>query len=213
MSKMMNMTGSRFRPKLTESTKKKEKSNLKIPAEKVYKTLNRQDFDVSIKKYWCEYRIRHPPVRRTSHVGFLYQDYYYIFGGRDINFKKMNDMYRLHLDLTENEPEWEFIENFGEIPEKVAEVEDVLNEFINVLKAEDKYLAMSKKELEEAIVKHYQNVPTNCYGFGIDNYYKWRDKLDRLDTAYKRIQGVNKPISAFEYYCNIVKKRKNEENH
>ena len=126
MSKMMNMTGSRFRPKLTESTKKKEKSNLKIPAEKVYKTLNRQDFDVSIKKYWCEYRIRHPPVRRTSHVGFLYQDYYYIFGGRDINFKKMNDMYRLHLDLTENEPEWEYIENFGEIPEKVAEHKGVL---------------------------------------------------------------------------------------
>ena len=99
-----------------------------------------------------------------------------------------------------------------DIPEKVAEVEDVLNEFINILKAEDKYLAMSKKELEEAIVKHYQTVPTNCYGFGIDNYYKWRDKLNRLDTAYKRIQGVNKPISAFEYYCNIVKKGKHEEN-
>ena len=123
----MNMTGSRFHPKLTESIKsKKDKNSLKIPTEKLYKTLNRQDFDISIKKYWCEYRIRHPPIRRTSHVGFLYQDYYFIFGGRDINLKKMNDMYRIHLDLTENEPEWEFIENFGEIPEKVAEHKGVL---------------------------------------------------------------------------------------
>ena len=123
----MNMTGSRFHPKLTESIKsKKDKNSLKIPTEKLYKTLNRQDFDISIKKYWCEYRIRHPPIRRTSHVGFLYQDYYFIFGGRDINLKKMNDMYRIHLDLTENEPEWEYIENFGEIPEKVAEHKGVL---------------------------------------------------------------------------------------
>jgi hypothetical protein len=86
---MMNLTGTRFHPKLTESIKsKKDKAPLKIPTEKVYKTLNRQDFDISIKKYWCEYRIRHPPVRRTGHVGFLYKDYYYIFGGRDINLKK-----------------------------------------------------------------------------------------------------------------------------
>ena len=127
MSKVMNMTGSRFRPKLTESIKsKKDKTNLKIPTEKLYKTLNRQDFDITVKKYWCEYRIRHPPVRRTSHVGFIFQDDYFIFGGRDINLKKMNDMYRLHLDLSESDPEWEFIENFGDIPEKVAEHKGVL---------------------------------------------------------------------------------------
>ena len=124
---MMNLTGTRFHPKLTESIKsKKDKAPLKIPTEKVYKTLNRQDFDISIKKYWCEYRIRHPPIRRTNHVGFLFQDYYFIFGGRDINFKKMNDMYRLRLDFNEEEPEWEFVENFGEIPEKVAEHQGVL---------------------------------------------------------------------------------------
>ena len=50
---MMNAThSSRFRTKYSESTKeKKEKASLKIPVEKVYKTLNRQDFDLNVKKY------------------------------------------------------------------------------------------------------------------------------------------------------------------
>ena len=128
MSKMMNAThSSRFRTKYSESTKeKKEKANLKIPVEKVYKALNRLDFDLNIKKYWCEYRIKHPPIRRTNHVGFLYEDYYYIFGGRDINRKKMNDMYRVHLNLEGGEQEWEIVENYGDIPEPLAEHKGVL---------------------------------------------------------------------------------------
>ncbi len=125
---MMNAThSSRFRTKYSESTKeKKEKASLKIPVEKVYKTLNRQDFDLNIKKYWCEFRIKHPPVRRTHHVGFLYKDYYYIFGGRDINRKKMNDMYRFHIDLNDKDQQWELIENYGDIPEPLAEHKGVL---------------------------------------------------------------------------------------
>ena len=124
----MNATHtSRFRNKNNDLSKdKKEKVNMKIPAEKVYKTLNRQDFDLNITKYWCEYRIKHPPVRRTNHVGFLYNDYYYIFGGRDINNRKMNDMYRLQLDLKDSEPEWELIDNYGDYPKPVAEHKGVL---------------------------------------------------------------------------------------
>ena len=130
MSKMMNVThSSKFRTKYSESTKeKKEKANLKIPVEKVYKTLNRQDFDLNVKNYWCEYRIKHPPIRRTNHVGFLYNNYYYIFGGRDINRRKMNDMYRINLNLEETDKEWELIENYGDIPEPVAEHKGVLYE-------------------------------------------------------------------------------------
>ena len=130
MSKMMNAThSSRFRTKYSESTKeKKEKTNLKIPVEKVYKTLNRQDFDLNVKNYWCEYRIKHPPIRRTNHVGFLYNNYYYIFGGRDINRRKMNDMYRINLNLEDADKEWELIENYGDIPEPVAEHKGVLYE-------------------------------------------------------------------------------------
>ena len=126
MSKMMNAThSSRFRTKYSDK-EKKEKANLKIPVDKVYKTLNRQDFDLNVKKYWCEFRIKHPPIRRTHHVGFLYNDYYYIFGGRDINRRKMNDMYRVHLDLNDKEQEWELVENDGDIPEPVAEHQGVL---------------------------------------------------------------------------------------
>ena len=123
---MMNAThSSRFRTKYSDKDKK-EKANLKIPVDKVYKTLNRQDFDLNVKKYWCEFRIKHPPIRRTHHVGFLYNDYYYIFGGRDINRRKMNDMYRVHLDLNDKEQEWELVENDGDIPEPVAEHQGVL---------------------------------------------------------------------------------------
>ena len=125
---MMNAThSSRFRTKYSESTKdKKEKVNMKIPVEKVYKTLNRQDFDLNVKNYWCEFRIRHPPIRRTNHVGFLYNNDYYIFGGRDINRRKMNDMYRVRLDFEDTEQEWELVDNYGDIPEPLAEHKGVL---------------------------------------------------------------------------------------
>ena len=126
---MMNAThSSRFRTKYSESIKeKKEKVNMKIPIEKVYKTLNRQDFDLNAKNYWCEFRMKHPPIRRTNHVGFLYNDDYYIFGGRDINRKKMNDMYRVHIDFEDNEQEWELVDNYGDIPEPLAEHKGVLH--------------------------------------------------------------------------------------
>ena len=127
---MMNLThSSRFKTKYSESMReKKEKASMKIPVEKVYKTLNRQDFNLDVKKYWCEFRIKHPPIRRTNHVGFLYNDDYYIFGGRDINRKKMNDMYLVHLDLTDIEQEWELLDNYGDIPEPLAEHKGVLFE-------------------------------------------------------------------------------------
>ena len=125
---MMNAThSSGFRTKYSETKKdKKEKANLKIPVEKVYKTLNRQDFDLNVKNYWCEFRIKHPPVRRTNHVGFLYQDYYYIFGGRDINRRKMNNMYRVQIDFEDFDQEWELVDNYGDIPEPLSEHKGVL---------------------------------------------------------------------------------------
>ena len=130
MSKMMNAThSSGFKTKYSESKRdKKEKANLKIPVEKVYKTLNRQDFDLNTKNYWCEFRIKHPPTRRTNHVGFLYQDYYYIFGGRDINRKKMNDMYRVLLEFVDYEIEWELVDIYGDVPEPLAEHRGVVYE-------------------------------------------------------------------------------------
>ena len=119
----MNSTySSRFRSKLTESTRdKKEKNSLKIPVNKTYKTLTRQDFNQNVSKYWSELRVKHPPVRRTNHVGFFYQDYYYIFGGRDINQRKMNDMYRIYLDINNPDIEWEKMDNYGDIPEPLAD--------------------------------------------------------------------------------------------
>jgi N-acetylneuraminic acid mutarotase len=60
----------------------------------------------------------------------------------------MNDMYRINLDLTENDPEWELIQFFGEIPEKVAEHKGVLykNNF---------YIFGGVNQSEEALNKIY----------------------------------------------------------
>lgn len=137
----MNKTyTNRFRSKKNATSKDKKKikekkerekeiASMKIPEEKIYKTLDRQDFDINIKKYWCELRIKNPPVRRTNHVGFLYKDYYYIFGGRDINMTKMNDMYKIHLDLNSENiqaEEWQKVENYGDYPDLIAEHRGVL---------------------------------------------------------------------------------------
>ena len=97
-------------------TEKFDGSIIKLSDEKKYTALNRQDFNNSIIKKWGEIIINKLPIRRTNHVSFIYDNYFYIFGGRDINETKMNDMYRVKLDFSENSNEkWEKINYEGEI--------------------------------------------------------------------------------------------------
>ena len=103
-------------------TEKPDPSIIKLSDEKKYIALNRQDFNNSIIQKWGEIIISKLPVRRTNHISFIYDNYFYIFGGRDINETKMNDMYRVKLDFSEDSCEkWEKINYDGDItPECVA---------------------------------------------------------------------------------------------
>ena len=109
-------------------TEKPDPSIIKLSDEKKYIALNRQDFNNSIIQKWGEIIISKLPVRRTNHISFIYDNYFYIFGGRDINETKMNDMYRVKLDFSEDSCEkWEKITFDGDItPECVAGHKSVL---------------------------------------------------------------------------------------
>ena len=116
-------------------TEKPDPSIIKLSDEKKYIALNRQDFNNSIIQKWGEIIISKLPVRRTNHISFIYNNYFYIFGGRDINETKMNDMYRVKLDFSEESCEkWEKISYDGDItPECVAGHKAVLiNKYLYV---------------------------------------------------------------------------------
>ena len=59
-------------------------------------------------KKWSEKRTLSPPKRRSFHTSCIYNNYLYIFGGKDITEGKLSDIIRINLD-TENNPKWENI--------------------------------------------------------------------------------------------------------
>ena len=118
----MNQTQTSFHnTKMKNTIKEKLEPIMKINEEKKYTPLNRQDFDKNVQKKWSEIHFNNLPPRRTNHISFIYKDYFYVFGGRDINESKMNDMYRINLDISqESQDNWEKIEFSGDIPKPVA---------------------------------------------------------------------------------------------
>jgi hypothetical protein len=78
-----------------------------------YTPLNRNDFSMSIIDNWTEIRTRHQPKRRSFHSSFIYNDYFYIFGGIDIITGKLSDMKRIQFktDL----PAWEDVTPTGAV--------------------------------------------------------------------------------------------------
>ena len=51
-------------------------------------------------KKWIEQRTLSPPKRRSFHTSCIYNDYLYIFGGKDITEGKLSDIIRINLDTT-----------------------------------------------------------------------------------------------------------------
>lgn len=86
-----------------------------------YTPLSRQDFDTNVINNWAEIRISKPPKRRTNQVSFTYNNFFYIYGGRDINEGKMSDMFRLSLDNDNwGNKTWEKVEFNGVSPGDIA---------------------------------------------------------------------------------------------
>ena len=57
-------------------------------------------------KKWKEERVLNPPKRRSFHTSCIYDNYLYIFGGKDITEGKLSDIMRLNL-MEEESPKWE----------------------------------------------------------------------------------------------------------
>lgn len=69
--------------------------------------LSRSDFDMNVINKWVEIRASNSPKRRSFHTSFLFQNFLYIFGGKDISEGKLNDLWK--VNLKEQKPQWEKI--------------------------------------------------------------------------------------------------------
>lgn len=91
--------------KISDSALKEQKEP-KIGCDDIKLTpLSRTDFDQEIINKWHEVRVGQPPKRRGFNTHFIYQEYLYIIGGKDITEGKINDIDKINLKATK--PIWE----------------------------------------------------------------------------------------------------------
>jgi N-acetylneuraminic acid mutarotase len=84
-----------------------------------YVPLSRSDFDTNIIDRWLEMSCKNAPRRRCLHMSFIYDNYFYIYGGFDIREGRMTDLRRLKIDGSQNFL-WEEVETSGVIPEALS---------------------------------------------------------------------------------------------
>ena len=77
--------------------------------EPFFAPLNTENSKPILKK-WSEIRALSPPKRRSFHTSCVYNNYLYIFGGKDITEGKLSDIQRITLNVESNvNPKWEII--------------------------------------------------------------------------------------------------------
>ena len=101
--------------------------------------LSRNDFDMNIINNWIEIRATEAPKRRSFHTSFLYKDYLYIFGGKDISEGKLNDMWK--VNLKEAKPKWEEVKPTNEIdfPYIVHHTGNEVNELFYIIGGQNEF--------------------------------------------------------------------------
>ena len=72
----------------------------------LHKISNEEKQYESQARLWSEKRALRPPKRRSFHSSCIYNNYLYIFGGKDITEGKLSDIMRIDL-ISENAPTWE----------------------------------------------------------------------------------------------------------
>ena len=81
----------------------KELSQIKYEGVKLT-PLSRNDFDHNNLNNWSVLRTFSAPKRRSFHSSLIYNDYLYIFGGKDITEGKLNDIQKINLKI--DKPKW-----------------------------------------------------------------------------------------------------------
>lgn len=99
-----------------------------------YVSLFRQDFDMQNLEKWSELICQKSPKRRCYHISFIHKDYLYVFAGMDINEGKMNDLFRVNLNLnSENFLKWEEVTVSGSHPSELSYLQSALDSENNKL--------------------------------------------------------------------------------
>jgi N-acetylneuraminic acid mutarotase len=93
-----------------------------------YVSLFRQDFDMQNLEKWSELICQKSPKRRCYHVSFIYKDFLYVLAGMDINEGKMNDLFRVNINLnSENFLKWEEVTVSGSHPSELSYLQGALD--------------------------------------------------------------------------------------
>lgn len=94
-----------------------------------YVSLFRQDFDMQNLEKWSELICQKSPKRRCYHVSFIYKDHLYVFAGMDINEGKMNDLYRVNLNINaEDFLKWQEVTLSNKNPSELSYHQGALDE-------------------------------------------------------------------------------------
>lgn len=91
--------------KISDSLLKEQKEPKIIYHDISLTPLSNTGFDQEIINKWNEVRVGHLPKRRGLNSHFVYQDYLYIIGGKDITEGKLNDIDKINLKAPK--PVWE----------------------------------------------------------------------------------------------------------
>ncbi len=83
----------------------------------------KEDFDdEESNQNWNEYRVTgNAPTRRGYQASFVHDNYLYVHGGHDIREGTLDTMYKINLDPSSNDNEWEQINQRGiDQPRRIA---------------------------------------------------------------------------------------------
>ena len=175
-------------------------------------------------KNWKEKRVLNPPKRRSFHTSCIYDNFLYIFGGKDITEGKLSDIMRLNLNEEES-PKWEqVIPNEGKTLEPLAyHTGTLIGDEYYIIGGSNVFLRQSpfiyiynlkENNLEKIkLEKNDKNEDLICYlTMHTANYYEQRNEII-LFGGYSDGNILNK-IFRFNLDSHEIKAQKvqNEEN-
>jgi hypothetical protein len=103
---------------LEKKAKKKTEEEIKKQEEEAQEKEKEEEIKQSVLSHWSKLLVKEPPKRRTCHVSFIHDSFFYVIGGIDITEQKQDDIYKINL----NEPKatWTKLDTLGEKIGRIA---------------------------------------------------------------------------------------------
>ena len=165
---------------------------------------------------WSEIRTLSPPKRRSFQTSCIYDNYLYIFGGKDITEGKLCDIFRIQLNKEEKNPKWENItpSNGVNLESLAYHTGTLIEDKYYIIGGNDKFIRQSSfiyiynlknNELEKIKIEKNEDI---CYlSMHTANYYEPKKEIilfggysegEMLNTIYK-FNIETKEITKIEY--------------